>query len=120
MSEEYSALNSVWNSAAGKYGRIPGTEDWVTVAELGDGGYEWTEFKAFYSPSQRIYFWHGGSGCSCNSWSDDVANSMDFSNGDKIALLRAWGEFCKQHTYDFSVEQFLDGASKIRSFNGDA
>ena len=99
------------------YTRLTGTEDWVIVAELGEGGWEWTMFKAFYSPSARRYFWHGGSGCSCNDWSDGVGTSADFEDGDRNALLRAWEEFSKAHSYDFSTEDYLAGVSEIRAFN---
>lgn len=98
--------------------RMEGTEDWVTVAELGDGGYEWAEFKAFWSPSELTYFWHGGCGCSCNSWDDEVHSASDFENGDKFALLAAWGRFVKDNEYSFNVTEYLDGVSKIRGFDG--
>lgn len=96
--------------------RMPGTEDWVTVAELGEGGYEWTEWKLFYSPSVIRYFWHGGSGCSCNSWDDEVGSSDDFENGDRADALRAWERFTKDHSYTFDVSAYLDGVAKIKGF----
>lgn len=99
------------------YVRIEGTEDWVTVVELGDGGYEWEEFKVFYSPSQRMYFWHGGAGCSCNSWSDDVHSVGDFENGsEKTAVMSAWERFTKEHSYSFNIEEYLNGILAIKNF----
>ena len=99
-----------------KYTPMDGTDDWVEVADLGEGGYEWTEFKAFYSPSARRYFWHGGSGCSCNSWRDDLNSADDFENGDKAVLLRAWESFAKEHPYTIQVADYLDGVEEIRKF----
>lgn len=94
-----------------------GTEDWVVVAELGDqGGYNWTDFNAFYSPAARRYFWHGDSGCSCNSWSDDLSTAADFENGDKDALLRAWETFAKEREYTITTSIYLAGVSTIRAF----
>lgn len=95
-----------------------GTEDWVSAAELDDGagGYEWTEFKAFYSPSARRYFWHGDSGCSCNGWGDGVGSASSFEDGDRAALLRAWEAFAKEHQYSIHVNEYLSGVSEIRNF----
>lgn len=96
---------------------FPGTEDWVEVAKLGDGGgYEWTDFNVFYSPSARRYFWHGDSGCSCNSWSDDLSSAADFHDGDKATLLRSWETFAKEREYSITTSIYLDGASTIRDF----
>jgi hypothetical protein len=109
---------TVWNNQSFTYSPIPGTEDWAEVALLEDGrgDYEWTEFKAFYSPSARRYFWHGDSGCSCNGWSDDVSTPAGFEDGDRAALLRAWESFTKDHSYDFSTEDYLSGVAEIRNF----
>lgn len=97
---------------------IPGTEDWVDVAEMEDGrhDYEWTEFKAFYSPSARRYFWHGDGGCSCNGWSDDVKTVSGFEDGDRAALLRAWKVFTEENSYDFDANDYASGVSEIRNF----
>ena len=101
-----------------KYAPIPGTEDWVEVALLGDqgGSYDWTDFNAFYSPSARRYFWHGDSGCSCNSWSDEVNTPADFEDGDRASLLRAWEQFAKDHEYSIPVSVYLPGVAEIRNF----
>jgi hypothetical protein len=96
---------------------LPGTEDWVEVAKLDDqGGYEWTDFNAFYSPAARRYFWHGDSGCSCNSWSDGLGSAADFEDGDRAALLRAWESFAKDRQYTISVSDYLSGVEEIRNF----
>lgn len=104
-----------WNS--GEYKRMPGTEDWAEVARLGDqGGYEWCDFNAFYSPSARRYFWHGDAGCSCNSWSEDLGNAADFQNGDRAALLRAWEAFSKDYPYSIHVADYTHGITEIKNF----
>ena len=97
---------------------IPGTEDWVLVASLEDGrgDYEWTEFRVFYSPSARRYFWHGDGGCSCNGWGDGVNSSSSFEDGDRAGLLRAWKTFTEENSYDFSATDYADGVTEIRNF----
>lgn len=104
-----------WNG--NEYLRIPGTADWVEVALLGDGGgWDWTDFNAFYSPSARRYFWHGDSGCSCNSWGDSLGDADSFENGDRAALLRAWQTFAKEHEYSIGVTDYTSGVETIRNF----
>jgi len=103
-----------WNTNERK--PMSGTEDFVIVAELGEGGYDWCEFNAFYSPSARRYFWHGDSGCSCNSWSDDLASAADFEDGDRAALLRAWESFAKDNEYSITTSDYTDGVTKIHNF----
>ncbi|UYL88353.1 hypothetical protein SEA_EVEPICKLES_66 [Arthrobacter phage EvePickles] len=106
-----------YNWATNQRLRLPGTEDWIEVAKLGDqGGYEWTDFNAYYSPSARRYFWHGDGGCSCNSWSDGLGSADDLQNGGRADLLRAWEEFAKEHTYSIGVTGYLDGVSTIKKF----
>lgn len=96
---------------------INGTGDWVEVAKLGDqGGYSWSDFNAFYSPSARRYFWHGDSGCSCNSWGDQLTDAADFENGDRPALLRAWEAFAKEHEYSVHVSDYTSGVTTIHHF----
>jgi hypothetical protein len=100
-----------------EYRTIPGTEDWVEVATLGDqGGYSWTDFNAFYSPSARRYFWHGDGGCSCNSWADGLTSSADFENGDRETLLRAWETFAREREYSITLTEYQSGVSEIRGF----
>lgn len=89
------------------YIRIPGTEDWVEVFDIDTGGYEWTAFKGFYSPSARRYFWKGDSGCSCNSWDEDLNNAQDFENGDRAALRNA--------LRDYAAGEYVDDDFKART-----
>lgn len=113
MSELLNTYN--WNSSA--YGRIPGTDDWVEVARLGDqGGYDWCDFNVFYSPSARRYFWHGDRGCSCNSWQDDISTAESFQNGDRESLLRAWETFAKDNEYSVHISGYLSGVTEIKNF----
>ena len=96
---------------------IPGTEDWQLVAQAGDGGgYDWTTWRAYYSPSARRYFWHGDSGCSCNQWSDDVNSAEDFGNGSRADALNALREFAKERIYSISGSEALDASTEIRTF----
>ena len=96
---------------------IPGTEDWHLVTEAGDGGgYDWTTWRAYYSPSARRYFWHGDSGCSCNTWADELHTSSDFGNGSRADALNALREFAKDYSYSISGAEALDASTEIRTF----
>lgn len=58
------ALSSIY------YGRGWWDEvDWVPVVTIiaGDSS-SWSEFHSFYSPSERLYYYASGSGCSCSSF----------------------------------------------------
>ena len=71
--------------------------DWVPVASYDTGGgYDWTTFHAFWSPSARRFFWYGDSGCSCKEWGDNLESPSDFYDGDKAALQRAFREFADE------------------------
>lgn len=95
--------------------------DWQHVTTCGDsGGYDWTTFHAFYSPAERRYFWAGESGCSCNSWGDDLSTAADFQNGTKDDLLRALRAFCDAYRYSVSAPEALDANRDIRTFRPDA
>lgn len=99
------------------YRPIPGTEGWYYVTEAGDdGGYDWTVWRAYYPPSARRYFWHGDSGCSCNTWTDDLDSAEDFSNGSRTDALNALREFAKEHSYSISGPEVLDTNAEIRTF----
>lgn len=73
---------------------IKGTEDFVPVVSVGDGGgYDWNVLEAWWSPSLRKFFWLSDSGCSCNALGDSVTSVGDFEAGDRDALtsaVRAW------------------------------
>ena len=109
---------TIFSYSTCKYEPIPGTADWIEVAALynSDGGYDWAEFKAFYSPSARRYFWHGDSGCSCNGWGDGVSSAESFENGDRDALNRAWKAFAEENTYNITIDQRQSGTAALRSF----
>jgi len=116
MSDDLSEL-STYSYESNSYKRIPGTDDWVETAKLGDqGGYEWTDFNAYYSPSAHLYFWHGDSGCSCNSWNDGISSAADFENGGRNDLLRAWESFAKEHAYTIPINEYIDVVSTIKTF----
>lgn len=68
--------------------------DWTGVAhvDLG-GGYDWEEFAVWFSPSQRIYYWASGAGCSCNSFGEGLRSVGDFESGDKAAAIAAANRF---------------------------
>ena len=97
---------------------IPGTEGWYFVTEAGNGGgYDWTTWRAYYSPSARRYFWHGDIGCSCSTWTDDLDSSDDFGNGSRADALNALREFAKEHEeYGISPADALDSTADIRTF----
>ena len=112
------SIPTKYNRDTFTYEPIDGAADWVEVATLEDGrmDYEWAEFRAFYSPSARRYFWHGDSGCSCNSWGDEVQGVEDFENGDRASLLRAWETFTEDHSYGFDSNAHLSGVAEIKKF----
>ena len=90
-------------------------DNWLHVVSMDVGGYEWSTLHAFYSPTARLYFWYGDSGCSCNSWGDKVHSEADFENGDKDALKRALSRFADS-TYSFRPSDLLDAAETVNQF----
>ena len=101
-----------------QYGALPGTEDWYLVTEADEGGgYDWTTWRLYYSPSSCRYFWHGDSGCSCNTWTDDVDSAEDFGNGSRADALNALREFVKEHGgYGISPADALNASTEVRTF----
>ena len=97
---------------------IPGTEDWHLVTQAGGSrGYDWTTWRAYYSPSARRYFWHGDSGCSCNGWADDLHTSSDFESGSRADAARGLRRFAEESGgYALSPADALDADAKIRTF----
>lgn len=75
--------------------RITGTEDFQQVAWFTDsGGYDWIDWVCWWSPSKRRYFIASGSGCSCNSLSDDYGDVSDFEAvATKEAAKESLGRF---------------------------
>ena len=95
---------------------LPG--DWVHVVSLVWGSYEWAGLHAFYSPKDRLYFWYGDSGCSCNGWGDDINSVADFSNGDRAALRAALKGFAENNSAysmsgDASVIDAIDALARF-------
>lgn len=90
--------------------------DWVPVVSVDiGGGYDWDEFHAWYSPSARKYFWGSGSGCSCNSFSQEFYGPEDFSNGNRDALKSALGLYFDE-TYLNHNEERVRALSAVRDF----
>ena len=102
---------------AGEYLPIPGTEDWYLVAETDAGGYSWTTWRAYYSPSARRYFWHGDSGCSCSGWADNLHTSSRFESGSREDAARGLHRFAEVYGgYGLSPAHALGADTKIRTF----
>jgi hypothetical protein len=75
------------------------TVDWVPVTSIDlGGGYDWEEFHAWWSPSARLFYYGSGSGCSCNSFSDDYRKVDDFSYTPRKEEVRA------------AARRFVDGS----------
>lgn len=91
--------------------------DWVPVVsvDLG-GGYDWDEFHAWYSPTERRYFWGSGSGCSCNSFDDDFYNLSDFEDGDRPALMAAIGRYFDEQYLNHPQER-VRALAEANAFN---
>lgn len=68
-------------------------DDWIEVVYQDDGGgYDWSIFWMYYSPSARRYFWDSQGGCSCNWWEDP--GQAGWEDGDRRAAMTAardWG-----------------------------
>jgi hypothetical protein len=85
------------------YMTVPGTDDFREVAAFSDGGgYDWTDWVCWYSPSRRRYFIASGSGCSCNSLSQDVQGIADFE------------AVTSKEAAKNSLRQFIDGRYDYR------
>lgn len=87
---------------AGDYEQMPGTEDFVPVLFVDEGGYEWAEFHAWYSPGQRRYFWSGQTGCSCFSY--EVSSLGDLQVGSRDDLLRSIKEWVEDDAKCYGVD----------------
>lgn len=88
----------------------------VTGVDLGSGGYEWDELHAFYSPSRRRFFWYSDSGCSCNSWGDELRTIDDFENGTKADLMAAINRYCDDG-YGVTGTKRVDALYEANAFN---
>lgn len=99
------------------YGSAPGTEDWqdVTILNLGES-YEWDEFRVYYSPNARRFFWGSGSGCSCNSFEDDYTQESDFENGFKNDALSALKRYTEESYRTVGVHEYEEAVRDIKTF----
>lgn len=96
---------------------IKGTEDWVKVFRVDFGeSYEWDEIHVFYSPSARRYFIASGSGCSCNSITDEYYNAGDFQDGNKQWAIDTVRDYVN-NSYRGSPLQAQAAAAEIRKFS---
>ena len=57
------------------------------------GGWEWSEIVVFYSSEEKRYYWFSDSGCSCESFWDNIKTLSDFYDGDKFAAANAIKNF---------------------------
>lgn len=95
---------------------IEGTEDWHEVTSIYDSiDYEWNDLLAWYSPSQRRYFWISAGGCSCNDISDSMQALSDFENGSRDDLARAVRSFC-EGSYDITANEKADAVAEVRRY----
>lgn len=53
------------------------------VAYMGDGGWDWSEFRVVYKDG--FYYWDSQSGCSCDGWYSNWENA---DRGTKHEALR--------------------------------
>lgn len=91
--------------------------DWEVVVNVSSGGgYDWTIFRAFWSPTERRYFWRGGSGCSCNSWGQGLRTPGSFGDGNRDALGRALRAFVEDYDYSVSTSAALAATQTISTF----
>lgn len=93
---------------------MPGTEDFIPVADCGDGGYDWAEIRFYYSPRARRYFWFADAGGSCSYWGFHLDSISDMESGDRAAALRAldrWGSEQRFHSSERATT-----AAEIRDY----
>ena len=69
------------------------TNSLIALPEMGWYDYEWDEFKSFYDPNARIFYWAEMSGCSCNDWYENVESVENLNFGRKDEFLRAAAEY---------------------------
>lgn len=94
-------------------------KNWRHVLTMDDsGGYDWTTLHAFWSPTARRFFWHGGSGCSCNSWGDDLRSEADFQDGNRTALRKAIHDFTEEHPYSVKAFEAINAIYALAQFKG--
>ena len=64
----------------------------------------------------RRFFWASGSGCSCNSWGEDLRTEGDFENGDKLGLQRSIRQLAEEYPYSVSATDVLDAVGAVATF----
>lgn len=95
---------------------IEGTEDWYEVTGVYDLiEYEWNELLAWYSPSERRYFWIHEGGCSCDSIDMYMESKSDFESGSRADLVRAVRNFC-DNAYDLPANEKADAVASVMRF----
>lgn len=90
---------------------------WYLVTQIVEGDYEWAEFRVYYSPVDRQYYWLGDLGCSCTSYDTDAyLFEVDFHNGSFPAMKRALSEWAEECSTPFEKTRALED---IHSFSED-
>lgn len=92
--------------------------DWVPVVDVDlGGGYEWDEFHAWYSVSERVYYWGSGSGCSCDSFTDNFHSVGDFANGrGRAEVMAALTSYFADH-YTPYPQEAVRALYTVNAFN---
>lgn len=107
-----------WNDYSYRLGEMGLPDNWVHVVSLvGGSGYDWADLHAFYSPKERLYFWHGDSGCSCWGWGYDINSVADFNNGDRAALRAALKGFAEDYPSAFTPSDAISKIDALARFN---
>ena len=83
------------------------------------GGYDWDDLYGFYDPESKRFRWVSGSGCSCNSISDEVYAPSDFEEGDRDALKRAVRS-SYEGAYEASPGELVDSLAAISKWEPSA
>lgn len=94
-------------------------EGLIEVAAIGEYDYSWSEFKVFYQPSSRRFFWQDDSGCSCYNYGDDMNSLADLCDGDKAAAIRAIDAFYPRVSglsYASTEDEYMNAKRDIRNF----
>ena len=77
--------------------------------------YSWSEFGVMRGDDGHLYV-GDTSGCSCNSWGEDLRTEGDFENGDKLGLQRSIRQFAEEYPYSVSATDVLDAVGAVATF----
>ena len=79
-------------------------------------GYEWDEFRAWYDPKARIFYWGDASGCSCYYYWSEFHTLGDFQNGHRDALIRAANDWrpTSESVTSQQFTRFLDAVRAVK------